>query len=75
MNSNPTVHFFKPSIDCHLDPLENSEIPSCDEERLVEYYDTTHSNNRNKTDEKLSHNSSSRQNENEKNDIVILGVA
>ena len=68
MNENSTVQLFQPTIDYHLDSLGNSWVPSCDEERVVEYYDTTHSNNKDEIDKKLSDNNLSSQKKKRKKD-------
>ena len=59
VDENSTVQLFQPTIDYHLDSLGNSEVPSCDEERLVEYYHTTHSNDKDEIGKKRSDNNSS----------------
>ena len=47
MTNNPTVRLIQLTIDDHLDPFRNSEVPSPNEERLLEYHDSDDSGNRN----------------------------
>ena len=52
MNNNPTNRLIQLTIDDHVDPFGNSEVPSPIEERLLEYHDSDDSGNRNKNDKK-----------------------
>ena len=54
VSNSPTVHLIQLTLDDQLDPLGNREVPSCDENRLVNHNDTTDSSYRNRTDKKLS---------------------
>ena len=74
MTNNPTVCLIQLTIDDHLDPFGNSEVPSPNEERLLEYRDSDDSGNRN--NKKTYNNNLSNGNEKEKKNIVMLiGIA
>ena len=74
MTNNPTVRLIQLTIDDHLDPFGNSEVPSPNEERLLEYHDSDDSGNRN--NKKTYNNNLSNGNEKEKKNIVMLvGIA
>ena len=74
MTNNPTVRLIQLTIDDHLDPFRNSEVPSPNEERLLEYHDSDDSGNRN--NKKTYNNNLSNGNEKEKKNIVMLiGIA
>lgn len=75
MINKSSIHTIQPTIDyhCDLDPLGNSEVPLPDEERLVEHYGTTNSNNKTKMINKLSNSNASSQKEKEKAIIAIPG--
>lgn len=76
MTNNPTVRLIQLTIDDHLDPFGNSEVPSPNEERLLEYHDSDDSGNRNKNDKKTYNNNSSNGKEKEKKNIAMLiGIA
>ena len=74
MTNNPTVRLIQLTIDDHLDPFGNSEVPSPNEKRLLEYHDSDDSGNRN--NKKTYNNNLSNGNEKEKKNIVMLiGIA
>ena len=74
MTNNSTVRLIQLTIDDHLDPFGNSEVPSPNEERLLEYHDSDDSGNRN--NKKTYNNNLSNGNEKEKKNIVMLvGIA
>ena len=74
MTNNPTVRLIQLTIDDHLDPFGNSEVPSPNEERLLEYHDSDDSGNRN--NKKTYNNNLGNGNEKEKKNIVMLiGIA
>ena len=74
MTNNPTVRLIQLTIDDHLDPFGNSEVPSPNEERLLEYHDSDDSGNR--SNKKTYNNNLSNGNEKEKKNIVMLiGIA
>ena len=76
MNNNPTNRLIHLTIDDHVDPFGNSEVPSPNEERLLEDHDNDDSGNRNKNDKKTYNNNSSNGKEKEKKNIAMLiGVA
>ena len=76
MINNPTVRLIQLTIDDHLDPFGNSEVPSPNEERLLEDHDSDDSGNRNKNDKKTYNNNSSNGKEKEKKNIAMLiGIA
>ena len=69
-----SVHAIHPTIDdtSDVDPFGNSKIPSSDEERLVEYYDSIGSKYKNKTERKLNNCNSNSQKENKKMFLYLL---